>query len=334
MEKTTLISQMQKFHFGSKVFCSDGEDGILTRVSFDPASQRLAHIGVKQGRIFGKTLYVPYDTVTDASSDGVNLSISRSDLAAASQQEPGGALLDGRSVVQHADTGVKGTLTLVAVHPENGALAYLIVRNLRRGQDVLIRQEGVAKLEKGLVMVSIPESVLQTLPPYRPDDELQQEVEDILFDLTPLHVDFEGMKIRVLDGVLYLDGNISSSLRADIVQDQASGVRGLLEIRNNLVGDDSLASDLAAALAKDPRTRDLPIGIYPRLGVVRLSGAVHNEEQKAAATEIARNFPGVRSVINDLVVDPKAALLRVMASAEGGEAEDRVPGGKYIRHTK
>jgi osmotically-inducible protein OsmY len=289
---------------------------------------------VKQGRIFGKTLYVPYDTVTDASSDGVNLSISRSDLAAASQQEPDGALLDGRSVVQHADSGVKGTLTLVAVHPESGALAYLVVRNLRRGQNVLIQQHYVAKLEKGMVMVSIPESVLQTLPPYRSDSELQQEVENVLFDLTPLHVDFEGMNVRVLDGVLYLDGNISSALRADIVQDQAAGVRGLLEIKNNLVGDDTLASGLASALAKDPRTRDLPIGVYPRLGVVRLSGAVHTEDQKAAATEIARKFPGVRSVVNDLVVDPKADLLRVMASAEGGEAEDRVPGGKYIRHTK
>ena len=87
------------------------------------------------------------------------------------------------------------------------------------------------------------------------------------------------------------------------------------------------------ALGADPRTRDLPIGVYPRLGVVRLSGAVHNAQQKATAGEVAKSFPGVRSVLNDLIVDPKTDILHVMSPAEGGEAEDKVP-GKYIRHTK
>jgi osmotically-inducible protein OsmY len=133
--------------------------------------------------------------------------------------------------------------------------------------------------------------------------------------------------------VLYLDGNISSSLRSDIAQDQVYGVDGLLEIKNNLVADDILASNIAMALGQDPRTRDLPIGVYPRLGDVRLSGAVHNDQQKAAAEEVALKFAGVRSVLNDLVIDPKADMLHVMSPAEGGEMEDKVP-GKYIRHTQ
>ena len=67
--------------------------------------------------------------------------------------------------------------------------------------------------------------------------------------------------------------------------------------------------------------------------MVRLSGAVHTGQQKAAAGEIAQNFPGVRSVINDLIVDPSADILHMMSGAEGGEAIDKVP-GKYVRHTK
>ncbi|MBV9228341.1 MAG: BON domain-containing protein [Chloroflexi bacterium] len=333
MDKTTLISEMQKFHFGSKIFCSDGEDGVLTHVAFDPAARCLTHIGAKQGRFFGKTVYLAFSTVVEATGEGVTLNITRSDLAAASQTAPAGALLDNKSVVQLADSTAKGTVTIIAVQPASGELAYLVAHELRPGQDTLLRQEFVTKLDPGRITVSVSETTLQTFPPYRPDDELQQEVEDILFDLTPLHVDFRGMTVRVLDSVLYLDGNISSSLRGDIVQDQALGVQGLLEIKNRLVGDDRLAGDLALALSRDPRTRDLPIGVYPRLGVVRLSGAVHNAEQKAAAQEIAQNFPGVRSVINDLVINPKTDMLRVMASAESGGAEDKVP-GKYIRHTK
>jgi len=142
-------------------------------------------------------------------------------------------------------------------------------------------------------------------------------------------LDFRGMNVRVVDGVLYLDGNISSSLRGEMVADQSVGVVGLLEVKNHLVGDDQLASDLALALGRDPRTLDLPIGVYPRLGVVRLSGAVHNVQEKAAAEEIARAFPGVYSVVNDLIVNPNAEVLNVMASSAGGEAEDSVPGKVY-----
>ncbi len=333
MSKTTLISEMYKFHFGSKILFSDGEDGVLLYVIFDPATGRLTHIGVRQGRLFGKTVQLPYDTVVNATGDGVALRINRADAAAASSVNAKGAILDNKSVVENTATSARGTLMMVAVHPENGELAYLVVHHLRPGQNTLVRQNFVVDIATDYVKVNIPETILNELPPYRPDNVLQQEVEAILFDLTPLHVDLKGMTVRVLDSVLYLDGNISSSLRGDIARDQVSGVPGLLEIKNNLIGDDRLAADLAMALGSDPRTRDLPIGVYPRLGVVRLSGAVHNSQQKAAAEEIAKNFPGVRSVINDLVVDPKADILRVMSPAEGGEAEDKVP-GKYIRHTK
>jgi hypothetical protein len=333
MYKSTSIAEMQKFLFGSKVFCIDGEDGILTHVAFDRATRCIAHIGLKHGWLFGKTIYLAFDAVTSASGEGVHLRLTRDEVANTAGTVPGGVLLDHRSVVQHTETGTRGTLHLVAVHPGSGELAYIVVHNLRPGQDTLLRGEYGSLLETGRIEVSIPEATLQTLPPYRPDAELQREVEEILFDLTPLHVDFKGMSVRVLDSVLYLDGNISSSLRGDIVRDQALGVLGLLEIRNRLIGDDKLAGDLASELARDPRTRDQPIGVYPRLGVVRLSGAVHDEQQKQAAEEITRSFPGVRAVNNDLIVNPSASMLYILSSAETGEAIDKVP-GKYIRHTK
>jgi osmotically-inducible protein OsmY len=224
-------------------------------------------------------------------------------------------------------------LLLVAVQPESGVIAYLVAHHLRPGQDTLLAEEYITNIMADRVMVSIPETTLQKMPAYRSDADLQQEVERVLFDLTSLHVDYKGMTIRVLDGVLYLDGNISSSLRADVVQDQASGVQGLLGIKNNLIGDDTLAADLASALGRDERTHDLPIGVYPKLGVVRLGGAVHTPQQRAAAEEIARTFPNVRGVANTLVVNANADFIHVMSPAEGGEANDIVP-GKYIRHTK
>jgi osmotically-inducible protein OsmY len=342
MSKAALVSEMQKFRFGSKVICSDGEYGTLAQVVFDSSTRCMTHINVKQGRLFGKTVLLPFDTITSAGSDGIALRIASSDVEPASHEgvARGAAShlrLKHKSVVELAGTASRGTLALVAVQPGSGELAYLVAHHLLPRQDTLVRTEFVTALANDYVTVSVAGVVgvagatPGALPPYLPDDVLQQEVESILFDFTPLHIDLKGMNIRVLDGVLYLDGNISSALRGDIVVDQVSSVAGLLEIKNNLVGDDKLAADLAAALGKDPRTRDLPIGVYPRLGVVRLNGTVQSVQQKAAAEEIARSFPGVRSVINELNVDPRADILPVMAPAGGNE--DKVP-NKYTRHTK
>jgi osmotically-inducible protein OsmY len=333
MNKVTSISEMQKFRFGCRVFCSDGQEGILSHVSFVVPTYSLNYIGVRLGLFFAKTVYLPFVSIESASGEGIFLNVTRAQLAAATQQVPPGVLLDKRSVVQNTVTKAQGSLDLVAVQPENGEIAYIVAHDFRPGQDTFLPRACLTKLETGLVTVSSSEAQLSAFPPYRSDRELQQDVEKLLFELAPLHVDLRGMNIRVLDGVLYLDGNVSSSLRGEIVANQAMGVVGLLEVKNHLVGDDQLANDLAFALGHDPRTRDLPIGVYPRLGVVRLSGAVHDSQEKAAAEEIARAFPGVRSVVNDLVIDPKAEVLNVMAAAAGGEAEDIVP-GRYVRHTK
>ena len=332
MNSTVSISAMFKFHFGSRIVCTDGEEGVLTSLGFDPTTRQATFIGVRQGRLFGRTSYLSFHTVTGANRDGVMLNIPHADLEAAPKATPGAVFFDSKSTVEVEGVSGRGNLTLVAVQPQSGSLAYLVVHRLR-SQDTMLRQEFVKRLEQERILVAIPEATLHALPPYRTDNDLQQEVENVLFDFTPLHVDFKGMDIRVLDSVLYLTGNISSSLRADVAQDQVSAIPGLLEIKNELIADDELAADLAAAFGKDARTHDLPIGIYPKLGVVRLGGAVHTAQQKAVAEEIARSFPGVRGVSNTLVVDESADLLRVMAPAEGGEAEDLIP-GRYIRHTK
>lgn len=332
MTTSTTIFEMQKFHFGSKILCTDGEEGTLVQMGFAPANRRMTHIGIRVGRFFGKTMYLPYDTVTDATGDGVTLRLAGADVLTSSKNAPGETIfLDVKSVVAAGSSN--GTVSIIAVHPGSGELAYIVAHHLHAGQDTMLDQEYVTKIEPDRVVVTIPDTTLQTLPAYRSDNELQQDVERVLFDITSLHIDYKGMTIHVLDGVLYLSGNISSSLRSDVVQDQASGVQGLLGIQNRLLGDDMLAAGLAAALGHDERTRDLPIGVYPKLGIVRLGGAVHTPQQKAAAGEIARAFPGTINVVNTLVVNPKADLIHVMSPAEGGEADDLIP-GKYIRHTK
>lgn len=331
MGKNALISVMLKFHFGIPVFCSDGQGGTLAYVLFDAATRRMTHIAVKRGRLFGKTVYLPFETVTTATGDGTWLDCTLAQLATFPDSEGPGVALHPRTVVK-GEAG-SGTLALVAVQPGSGELAYIVAHNLLPGRGTLLREQYVTALDPGQITISIDSARLQALPPYRSDRELQREVDQIIFDLGFLHIDLKGMSMRVLDSVLYMEGNISSALRGELAGDQVAGVEGLLEIKNNLIGDDTLAAQIALALGQDERTRDLPIGVYPQLGVVRLSGSVRSAQQKGAAAEIAKKFPGVRGVINDLVVDPSAGMLYVMSAPEGGEAKDITP-GKFVRHTR
>jgi len=331
MSKNALISEMQKFHFGNTIFCTDGQAGTVTRVLFDASSRRLTHLAVKQGRLFGKTFYLPFENVTTATGEGIWLNITLAQLVASPNSEGPGISLDARTAVQGDD--VNGTLMLVAVKPGSGELAYIVARNVPAGRDTLLPEQYVATLEPGKITLAISAALLDSLPPYRSDRELQKEVDEIVFDLGFLHIDLKGLRLRVLDSVLYMEGNISSTLRGELTRDQVSGVTGLLEVKNNLIGDDTLAADIARVLGQDERTGDLPIGVYPQLGTVRLSGSVRNAQQKAAAGEIAQKFDGVRGVINDLAVDPSADMLYVMSAPEGGEARDITP-GKFTRHTK
>lgn len=331
MNKNVRISETLKFHFGNKIFCTDGQDGTLTQVLFDAPTRRLTHLVVKQGRFFGKSVSVPFELVRAATGDGIWLTCTLAQLAASSDEVGPGALLDAHTTV--SGDGRSGTLEMVAVQPESGELAYIVAQNVLPGRATLLRTQFVNALAPGQITLSDPSGTLKALPPFRSDRELQKEVDQIIFDLGFLHIDLKGMRLRVLDSVLYMEGNISSTLRGELTRDQVAGVTGLLEIKNNLIGDDTLAAEIARALGQDERTRELPIGVYPQLGVVRLSGSVRTAQQKAAAGEIARKFAGVRGVTNDLIVDPTAAMLYVMSAPEGGETKDITP-GKFTRHTK
>ena len=158
-----------------------------------------------------------------ADEAGITLGIKRSDVASAQSQEPEGAVLTNRSIVENTESAAKGSLLLVAVDPTTGELAYIVAHELVSGRDTLLKERYFTTLATGQILVSIDEEKLRSFPSYKPDRVLQQEVESALFDFTPLHIDLKAITVRVIDSVLYLDGNVSSALRSDIMLDQGIG---------------------------------------------------------------------------------------------------------------
>lgn len=60
---------------------------------------------------------------------------------------------------------------------------------------------------------------------------------------------------------------------------------------------------VSKALLDDPRTSEAVIDVVTQQGMVTLTGLVDSEEVRQAAEEIARNQPGVITVVNELKVE-------------------------------
>ena len=68
--------------------------------------------------------------------------------------------------------------------------------------------------------------------------------------------------------------------------------------------DARIESEIKARLVEEKSANLTRLGVVSRQAVVRLSGAVSSEEQKALAERVAKSVGGVRRVVNELEVRP------------------------------
>ncbi len=319
----TEFAEVSKFRFGMPVVTDDGEEGSLAYVGVDPAQRTVTHVGVKLGPTFGKKEYfVPLDQVLHADINEVRLIPT---LEAIQQQfaakSTTATLSHGTQVV--ADGKRLGHLAQLTINRETHVLRHLVVD--RGLQEVLVSAEDITRIEGKQILASLTPEEIRTRAPYVPDDELRDEIHHAIESYNRLRVDMPGVAVRVIDGVVWLQGHVSSDLNARQMVDQTAGIRGISELHNDLVTDTDLAAAVSYALAHDPSTRQGFIGVYPMLGQVRLRGRVGTDAMRTAATEVARRVPGVLRVSNELGVDPNASVLPVLSGVTGDE--DHIPGG-------
>jgi osmotically-inducible protein OsmY len=317
----TEFAVVDKFRFGAPVHTDDGELGSLEYVAAAAASQTVTAIGVKFG-FFGRKCLVPIAQVAEATPDEVRLRLTRAEVEL-SKEQPGGPVLDGGTVVTLNGKRL-GKLVQLTSHHETHTLRHLVVDRL--AGEVLVPARLISKIEPRQMDLSTPGLAAAQLTPYRPDEELHEEIRLAIEEMPRLRVDLPGMDIRVLDGVVWLRGHCASDLSRRLTWERVQGIRGIDELHNELISDQGLAAAVSTALAHDPRTARELIGVYPRLGHVFLRGRVHTQAARTAAGEIARTVPNVIDLHNDLIVDPQANEIPELASVTNNE--DLVPGGR------
>lgn len=122
--------------------------------------------------------------------------------------------------------------------------------------------------------------------------------------------EYDQINIHVKNGVVYLSGHIVSTASQNRIENAVHSVSGILGIKNNLVLDDKLTLEVAAALGELEHTYDCKFFTGTSHGVVSLDGIVSNENVKLLAEKCAASNPNVRGVVSNIRTSRAAPKLQ------------------------
>ena len=136
------------------------------------------------------------------------------------------------------------------------------------------------------------------------------------------------VRVSATDGVIALDGYVTSRLRAAQLEAAVSTVPGVWGVENRLFCDDELTIVVAQALSEDARTRAHPIRLTANHGVMTLDGSTPDAGIAEVARQLAASVPGVLMVENRLRTPGIRREQRVVEGAtDGGQPASMIPHG-------
>lgn len=142
------------------------------------------------------------------------------------------------------------------------------------------------------------ERIVRNLPDDLSDEVLRDRILDLIWQEPSVRVlDYNDIQVEVREQMVYLSGHVSKSLNKYLVEEGAKKVKGVREVRNDIIIDDDLKVMVAQALAKDPRTRACEINVGCQHGWINLTGEVPDIGVCSAVEEVAASVPFVRGVI-------------------------------------
>jgi osmotically-inducible protein OsmY len=115
-------------------------------------------------------------------------------------------------------------------------------------------------------------------------------------------IEYDEIDVLVKNGVIYLNGHIASTTSQSRIDNAIRDIPGILGIQNNLILDDRLTHEVAAALGNLEHTYNCKFFTGASHGVISLNGIVSDENVKLLAEKSVASNPNVRSVINNVSV--------------------------------
>jgi osmotically-inducible protein OsmY len=311
-----------KFRFGATVIATDGEAGELTYVAVQPGQRAVTHAGVRLPG--GAQVAVPLDRVSDADATAVRVTLTREGLLRALEPLTGAVTLFARATQVSVDSKQFGSLTQVSMTTTDATFRRIGVRRGLAGGEALLDSSTITDISDDGRAITCALQGGQPIP-YRDDADLATAANNALYNYARLRVDLRAVQMRVIDGEIWLRGNVSSTLNRRVMTDLLENLSGRIATHNDLIADNELAVRIAQALAKDPATHGQLIGVYPNLGKVFLRGRATSPEAIQKAAQIAAGIPGQNAIVPQIAVSATAQFLPTLAPVTG--TEDIIPGG-------
>lgn len=142
------------------------------------------------------------------------------------------------------------------------------------------------------------------------DAALSTEVKARLIDEPAVRA--RNIDVDVIEGIVTLTGIVETQEEAARAVQTAAAVPGVRSVKNDLqigsrtagqvIDDTILGNRIKAKLISEPGVRSLNIDVDVYRGVVSLSGIVAGADLKQKIVDIARETPGTRRVIDNIIV--------------------------------
>ena len=325
-----MVEPRWEVKIGSPVTATDGDYGRLQQLLVDPGQKQVVGLLVQpHGWLPYHPVVVPENVIADASENEVRLNINREQVEALPEYLPHSELVvDGRN--DEADDELfliragqrvfcekesAGWVALILIDPDGRVKGFVLHTGHLVGRHLIVPITWVRELDRDHVYLSVEKRNLEGLPDYGLDDALAAEVEAVLWsDEILRNTDYDEIGVSVEDGIVRLQGHVSTWRNKTRAEEAAYSVVGVLGVENELVVDDDLVIRVAQAFGSDERTRFNQISVGAQHGFITLNGHVDSLDLREAAEVIAASVPQGRGVINaiqapNVVIDPKEHLV-------------------------
>jgi uncharacterized protein YrrD len=252
---------------GTQVVSGNDQVGRVQRVILGPEGE-VEGIIVSGWIVLGHDVFVPIAAVESADRDAVRVSLGLEELSrlpppdadpasAAAEEHPGpsvaraGFLRSAASGQAEATAGGwplragqritatdgdVGALDVVLIDPRTDRAIGFVVRKGRLVvRDVIVPIEWVKSVAQDRIILSVPRARLDSLPLYRPDDEITRDVLDALWYRSRLGpADLQFVDVRTRDGIVEISGHTHTERTRAAIEEVARGVPGVIDVRNHL----------------------------------------------------------------------------------------------------
>ena len=227
---------------GALVVGPDGGLGWIDALLAISGNGRVSGFVLREGLLSNRGVVVPIESVERTADTRVHVRLTAAQInRLAGEQLRDSVRLPENQMIQAGRRvlgrdGEVGRLLLVLADPSTHRVTQIVVgRDDSPDRNTMVPITWVRKVTEDPIVLDASSGQLDSLPSYRPDDEIADAVASLLWyrsDIPP--ADLRHVTVQTRDGIVHLHGNTRTEQARMAIEERVRGVRGVLGVRNTV----------------------------------------------------------------------------------------------------